>query len=126
MEVLFKVVLVFLVFLAVSSGITKIMLMQQDVEFFGAYGFTNFLLILYGATQLIGGILIAIPKTRVIGALIVAITFLVSAIVLIMAGNIPVAIVTIIMILLLGLIAKQSQKKRRSVFSEEQSEVDHT
>jgi hypothetical protein len=34
------------------------MLMQQDVESIGAYGFTNPILIAYGVVQLLGGILL--------------------------------------------------------------------
>ena len=85
--------------------------MQQDVEFFGKYGFTNSILIAYGAVQLLGGILLALPKSRIVGATLVAITFLVSAVVLVMEGNIPVTIVTLICVLLLGVIIKQSLNK---------------
>ena len=42
------------------------------------------------------------------GAAIVAITFLVSLVVLLMDGNMPVSIATIIATLLLGMIMKQS------------------
>lgn len=112
MKVFLKLILVILVFLAVSSGITKIMLMQQDVVLFGEYGFTNPILITYGVIQLIGGILLVLPKTRVIGALLVAITFLISLVVLVMAGKIPVAIVTLICIALLCLIIKQTFDKK--------------
>ena|SRR3989338_4820509 len=111
MKILFNVILAILVFLVVSAGITKIMLMQQDVEFFGKYGFTNPILIAYGVVQLLGGILLVLPKTRIIGAILVAITFLISAVVLVMAGNIPVAIITLICVLLLGFIIKQSLNK---------------
>jgi len=55
-------------------------------------------------------------KTRFVGAAIVAITFLVSLVVLLMDGNIPVSIVTIIMTLLLGAVMKQSWKTARSEF----------
>ena len=47
------------------------MLMPQDVEFFGKYGFTNPILIAYGAAQVIGGILLIIQKARFVGAVIV-------------------------------------------------------
>lgn len=107
MKIFLYTMLVILVFLAVSSGITKTMLMQQDVEFFGQYGFTNPILIAFGITQILGGFLLVMPKTRVIGAVIVAITFLISAVVLIMAGNFPVAILTIFFTLFLGYIIKQ-------------------
>ena len=111
MKIFLKVILVILVFLAVSSGITKIMLMPQDVEFFGKYGFTDPLLMAFGAVQLLGGILLIIPKSRIIGAILISITFLISAIVLAMDGNIPVTIITLIFVFLLGFIIKQSLNK---------------
>jgi len=104
MNIFLKVILTILVFLAISSGVTKILLMPQDVEFFGNYGFTNSMLIAYGVAQLIGGILLIIQKTRIYGAVIVAITFLISAVVLILAGNILFTIITIVAIIMLGMI----------------------
>ena len=96
-----------LIFLAISSGITKIMLMPQDVEFFGKYGFTNPILIAFGAVQVIGGAFMVFSKIRAIGAAIVAITFLISTVVLFMSGNTPVALVTLICVLLLMLVIKK-------------------
>lgn len=90
------------------------MLMQQDVEFFGKYGFTNSILVTYGVIQLIGGILLISPKTRILGAILVAITFLISLVVLVMAGNIPVAIITLVCVALLGLIIKQTFDKQNN------------
>ncbi len=108
MKILINVILAILVFLAVLAGITKIMLMQQDVELFGKYGFTNSILIAYGVVQLFGGILLVLPKTRIAGAILVAISFLISAVVLAMEGNVPVTIVTLVCVLLLGFIIQQS------------------
>ena len=110
MKIAYTIILVILTFLAISAGITKVMLMQRDVDFFGRYGFSDLILVVYGTAQLIGGVLIPFNKTRFVGAAIVAITFLVSLVVLLMDGNIPVSIVTIIMMLLLGVVMKQSWK----------------
>ena len=110
MKIAYTIILVILTFLAISAGITKVMLMQRDVDFFGMYGFSDLILVVYGTAQLIGGVLIPFNKTRFVGAAIVAITFLVSLVVLLMDGNIPVSIVTIIMMLLLGVVMKQSWK----------------
>lgn len=99
-----------LTFLAISSGITKVMLMQQDVEFFGKYGFSNPILIGYGAVQLIGGGLLPFKKTRFVGAFIVAITFVVSLVILLLEGNIPVSIVTLLATVLLGFIMMRNRK----------------
>lgn len=108
MKVAYMIILVVLVLLAVSSGVTKILLMQQDVDFFGKYGFSDPILVIYGLVQLIGGLLLVFTKTRFVGAAIVAVTFLISLVVILMEGNIPVGIITVITILLLGVIMKQS------------------
>lgn len=99
-----------LTFLAVTSGITKVMLMKQDVEFFGKYGFSDPILMLYGAIQLIGGILLPFKKTKLIGAAVTAITFAVSLIVLLLEGNIPVSIVTTLAIVLLGFVMMRTRR----------------
>lgn len=108
MKLASTLMLVILMFLAISSGVTKIALMQQDVEFFGKYGFSNPILIAFGTTQLLGGVLLAFKKTRFSGAAIVATTFIISLVVLIMEGNIPVSIVTIVATLMLGIVMKQT------------------
>ena len=108
MKTIFNIVLIALIFLAVSSGVTKVILMQQEVDFFSQYGFTKPLLILFGIAQLIGGVLLGIPKSRVIGAVIVAITFLLSALMLLMASHVPMAIVSLVCTLLLGFVIKRS------------------
>ncbi len=108
MKAFFYIVLFILVFLAVSSGITKVLLMPHELEFFGKYGFTNPILITYGAFQLVGGVLLVIPKARITGAVVVAITFLISAVFLAKSGNIPVTIITLIAILLLGFVVKRT------------------
>lgn len=110
MKIVFSIVLVILTILAIFSGITKIMLMQQDVDFFGRYGLAGPILIAYGAVQLIGGVLLPFRMTRFAGAAIVAGTFLVSLVMLLMDGNWAVAIVTIVATLLLGVVMKLSWK----------------
>ena len=107
-SIAFAILLAVLTILAVSAGMTKIVLMQQDVEFFGRYGFSNPMLIAFGAVQLIGGILLPFKKTRFTGAAIVAGTFLASLVILLMDGNIPVSIVTIVATLALGAVMKLS------------------
>lgn len=114
MKIVSTIILAILVLLAVSSGITKILLLQQDVDFFGKYGFSNPILIVYGLVQLLGGLLMAVTKTRFIGAVIAAITFLISLVVLLMEGNIPVGIATMIATLLLGVVMKQSWRPASS------------
>lgn len=108
MKIVSAIILVLLTCLAVFSGAAKIALVQQEVEFFGKYGFSNPMLVAFGATQLIGGVLMPFRKTRFSGAAIVAITFLVSLLLLLMDGNLPVSIVTAAATLLLGIVMKRS------------------
>ena len=110
MKTVSTIILVVLVLLAVSSGITKVALLQQDIDFFGKYGFSNPILMAYGLVQLIGGVLMVLKRTRFVGATIVVITFLISLVVLLMEGNLPVSVATIVAILLLGVTMKQSWK----------------
>jgi hypothetical protein len=104
-------ILAILTLLAVSSGITKILLMPQDVLFFGKYGFSDPLLIAYGSVQLLGGFLLVFTKTRFAGAAIVAVTFLISLALLLMEGNVPVSIVTAVATLLLLVVMKRSWQR---------------
>ena len=104
-------ILAILTLLAVSSGITKILLMPQDVDFFGKYGFSDPLLIAYGSVQLLGGFLLVFTKTRFAGAAIVAVTFLISLALLLMEGNVPVSIVTAVATLLLLVVMKRSWQR---------------
>ena len=114
MKVVSILVVVILILLAVSSGVTKILLMEQDVVFFGKYGFSAPMLIAFGLAQLLGGLLMIVQRTRFAGAAIVALTFLVSLALLLIEGNIPVSIITMVAMLLLGVVMKQSwQPKER-------------
>ena len=108
MKIAFSILLVLLTALAVLSGVTKITLMPNEVEFFGQYGFSSPMLIAFGAAQLIGGILLPWKKTRFAGAAVVAVTFLVSLAILLMDGNIPISIVTAIVTGLLFVVMKLS------------------
>lgn len=111
MKIAVAALLAVLTFLALASGLTKILLLQQDVEFFGRYGLSNLRLVAFGAVQLIGGVLLPFRKTRFTGAAIVASTFLMSLVILLMDGNIPVSMVTAIATLLLVLLMKLSWQR---------------
>ena len=107
MKITYYLILAILVLLAISSGVTKIMLMPQDVEFFGKYGFTDPLLIVFGVVQLVGGVLLLLSKTRRLGAIAVAITFLISFVLLVMSKSFPIAIVTLACTALLVFLIKK-------------------
>lgn len=81
--------------------------MPQEIEFFGGIGFNNLMLIIFGASQIIGGLLMTLSKTRFVGALIVTTTFVISAIALFLSENIMAAIITCITLLMLSIVIKQ-------------------
>ena len=111
MKAVSAIIVVILILLALASGVAKILLMEQDVNFFGKYGISGGMLIAFGFVQVLGGLLMTLAKTRFTGAAIVAITFLASLVMLLLDGNIPVSIVTGIALLLLGAVMTQSWRR---------------
>ena len=92
MKLLQIVLLGVLILLSVSSGIIKIILMPQEVEFFGGAGFSNLLIVVYGATQIIGGMLLIPIRSRAWAAIFMAVNFMLSVVVIGLSGNIPFAV----------------------------------
>ncbi len=87
-------------------------LMEQEVAFFGKYGFGNVLLVVFGAAQIAGGAMLIFSKTRFVGAVFVALTFAVSAVLLILDGNVGLAFVTLVALGLLGMTMKHASTLR--------------
>ena len=110
MKIAILMLIALLAILAVLSGIAKITLTPNEVAFFGQYGFSNSMLIAFGAAQLAGGVLLPWRKTRFAAAAVIAGTFLVSLVMLLLDGNMPVSIVTAFVTLLLFVIMKLSWK----------------
>jgi len=115
MKIAYTIILVILTLLAAFSGIAKLLLVPQEVDFFGRYGFSNIVIIAFGAVQLIGGILLILGTTRFVGAALVAITFLVSLVLLLVDGNILMSAVTLVMTILLIVIMRRSWKGASTV-----------
>lgn len=78
--------LILLVLLSISSGITKLIQLPEEMEIFRTAGFADVLILIFGALQLVGGTLLIFSVTRVIGALIMTITFSVATWVLFQNG----------------------------------------
>ena len=110
MRGVFIAVIGVLVFLACSSGVAKIMAMEQDVAFFGKYGVSRTMLICYGVVQLISGALILLPRTRFVGAGVVAVTFVLSLVMLVIDGNVGFSAITVLSLVLLGWVMVRSYK----------------
>jgi len=110
MKIVFKIMLAILIIMALASGTTKLLLMKQEVEFFGAYGFTNPLLILFGVSQFLAGLLMISGKTRLSGAVILNITFFISFVVLMLAGKVVLALITLLPMAALGFVIYKSRR----------------
>jgi hypothetical protein len=101
MKITTKIALAVMMFLAAASGIAKILLIPQEVAFFGAFGFNKYLLMGFGLLQVLGAILLLVAKSRMFGITLVGVTFVVSALVLLTAGKIATALVTLFFVGLL-------------------------
>ncbi len=101
-----------MILLAGLAGIGKMLLTQQEVQFFGKYGFSDPILMAFGLLQIIGALLLVFTRTRFAGAVIVALTFLVSLALIIFEGNVPMGIITFVAILLLGVIMRHARSHR--------------
>ena len=78
------------------------------MTFLGNHGFTSAMIVAFGVAQLAGAALMVFGRSRLPGAVLVDLTFAISAVLLVIDGNLPLAIVTIIAMVLLGLIIRQS------------------
>ena len=108
MKIVVRILLVILFLLAFASGAAKVMLVEREVIFFGAYGFGAPVLVLFGLVQILGAVLMVLPMTRVLGAALVGMTFGVSALLLVHAGDLPTAFFTVVAIIGLGVLVKFS------------------
>jgi uncharacterized membrane protein len=105
MKIANKLFVVLLVSLALLSAAAKIMRVPDEMAFFqGVMGFSTTAIVAFGAVQLLSGILLAVPRTRVAGAGLFALTLLMSAAVLLKAGNVPLASFSLLPVLLTGFV----------------------
>ena len=101
MKISTKIALALMVLLAAASGVAKITLMPQEVAFFGAFGFSNNVLIGFGLLQVLAAVLLLLPKSRRFGLVLLAVTFVASSVVLLAAGKTIMAVVTLLFVGLL-------------------------
>lgn len=94
MKIIWNLLIAVIALLAIASGVAKMALMQQEVDVFGRYGFIDPILVAFGAFQFAGGVFLAFRKTRTIGAAVIALSFLASLVVLLLDGNVPMAVMT--------------------------------
>ena len=96
MKTLQNIGLGILILLSFSSGVTKVLLMPQEIEFFGSAGFSNWAIIGYGISQIAGAALLIPAGTRMIASFYLAANYLLSVIVIALSGNIPFALFSLL------------------------------
>ena len=102
------VVLVLLIVLGVTSGVAKIMLMPQEVQFFVGAGFSEDYLMLFGAGQIAGGLLLIVKRVRIIGVILLILTFAGSSFLIFIDGNTGFGVFSLLPILLLTWFIRES------------------
>lgn len=113
MKIFLMVTITLLSLLALTSGVTKVALMQQDLEFFGRHGFSEAMLVAFGLAQILGAVLMSLGRTRIVGTTIVTLTFAVSLALLILDHNIAMSVITGIALVLLLVVLWSSVRARK-------------
>lgn len=107
--------LVLLTLLGLSSGISKIMQIPQEMAFFqGEMGFTSSTIVFFGCVQLTAGVLLIFEKTRMVGAIVLAATLFVSATIVFMAGKIGFGFFSLLPIVMAGFVIRECLNTARA------------
>lgn len=102
MKIVNLILLILLILLSVSTGVTKLIQMPEEMELFRHAGFSDTLTIFFGVIQVIGGLLLIPGQTRRYGALVMAITFVIATIVVFLKGMVAFGLFSILFIALAG------------------------
>ena len=113
MSIIKIVNLILLIVLGITSGISKIMRIPQEMEFFNEeMGFSVALIVSIGVAQLLAAILLFVPRTRTAGALILVATLVFSTVVIFMSGNNNFGLASMIPILMCGIVIAEGKLLR--------------
>ncbi|NND69707.1 MAG: hypothetical protein HKN19_19105 [Halioglobus sp.] len=103
--------------LSIAAGAAKVALVPEESEFLSQFGFNDTLSIIFGIAQVLGGLFTLIPKTRFYGALLAGAGFAVSAVLILLSGNVAFAGVSLVPVILAGFISYRifSLQERRAL-----------
>jgi len=85
-----------LLLLGFASGASKIARLPFEVAIFGAVGFSDKAIVIFGMTQIMGAIMLLVPSVRAHGGALMAATFAFSAFVIFSAGEYVIALLAIL------------------------------
>ena len=115
MKIVLTIVAMLIGLLSITAGAAKIFLAPEEVEFLSQFGFTTVLTVSFGTIQVLAGLLLMIPITRFYGSLIAALAFALSATLLLVAGKLAFAGVSLVPVILASLIAYQIFSAARAI-----------
>ena len=111
MRILKVILLTIVVLLGLGSGIAKVMLLPNEVAFFGKSGLTEIGIQIFGTIQMIGALMLPFQKWCFLGSVILIITFLSSTALILISGNVAFGIFSILPIALIVLLLKLKNKR---------------
>lgn len=100
MKYLQKANLVLLILLSISTGAVKLAQMEAEMTIFRQAAFPDWLTILFGVLQLVGGLCLLATLTRTVASLIMAGSFAVATGVLFVNGMIPFGLFSLLFIVM--------------------------
>ena len=86
--------------LSIAAGIAKVLLVPDEVQFLGGFGFSEVSIITYGSIQTLGGILFVVPASSIVGAIIVILAFSLGTVLLLLSGSLTFSLVSMLPIIL--------------------------
>jgi hypothetical protein len=101
--------------LSVAAGAAKSLQVPEEVAFLQGLGLSLTMIVIFGVFQIIAGVLLALPKTRFVGAVIATMGFLASALMILISGNYPFAVISMLPVLSVGYIALDSKNSNHSL-----------
>lgn len=113
MKLAITVLTVILGLLSIAAGAAKVSLVPEEAAFLHQFGFADPLIIAFGLAQTLGGMLLVVPSTRALGALVCAAGFALSAVLLLIVGNLAFGGVSLLPVVLSLFIAYQTLAGRR-------------
>jgi hypothetical protein len=109
MRILQVILLAIVVLLGLGSGIAKVMLLPDEVAFFGKTGLTELGIQILGTIQMIAALMLPFRKACLLGGFILGITFLISTALIFTSGKVFFGMFSILPIALLVLILRHKK-----------------
>lgn len=104
MKIVNIIIIAVVALLSIAAGLAKVMQSPQEMEFLQGLGLSSVLIVIFGLVQIVGGVLLAPKKTRMVGAVMVTLGFVVSTVLIFIAGNVAFGLFSLIPAALAGMI----------------------